>query len=71
MKDGDCPAGHRFLFQVTDECTREEAILALTKIFGDAKASKAVLVPGVRLPATGMRNWVNHDKGFRAYIPVR
>lgn len=64
--DHDCPAGFRFLFQVTLALTEEAARLEVKRIF---KRSDFVLRPGCwRLIG---QSWLFEfvQTGFRAFVP--
>ena len=76
MADPFLPTGYRLLVQLVDDQTEETARACLLRMFGAAKGSVAKLVAGTIQPLTnGTRwnaeDWVQCDKGFRAYLPVR
>ena len=74
-KQPQCPfPGYRFLVQLVDAATLEDAKRELSAIFGEQAASVARFTKGtirpvpVKQPYTGWR-WQQTDSGFRCYIP--
>lgn len=76
LADPHCPRGHRLLYQCLAARSESEGREELRRIFGRAKGSAAVLVPGTRRPHPGATwkdrkvPWEWWEKGFRAYLPL-
>lgn len=63
--------GYRFLVQLVDAATLEDAKRELAAIFGEQAASVARFTKGTNRPITGSSpyRWEQTDSGFRCYIP--
>lgn len=68
------PPGYRFVVQFVDEATEADARAWFARMVGDAKAARAMYLPGVCVRhSTAMKTLANgwHECGFRVYLPEK
>lgn len=67
------PDGHRFLIQLLEEQTEDEARDRVARIYGKPTAAACLFVKGtnqIRLGnGHGTYSWAESPKGFRAFLP--
>lgn len=67
------PSGYRFLIQLFDCNTEQEAEMTIWSVFGIHRVDHCALVPGtkkaVHKPSGTVERWVSQDTGYVAYVP--
>jgi hypothetical protein len=69
--DPQCPDGYRFLIQLTDARSEQDARDTLLTLYGFWKAHRAIIIEGTRKVKHGFNlldNYSYGHGGYRAYV---